>query len=187
MAFNPVVIVLAAGKGARFRTSGGQVHKLEATLAGKPVLEHVIRAAEASGLTWHVVSHAKGEGMADSIAAGVSATTDADGWLILPADLPLIRPETLLNVAHSLESHSVVVPRFEKQQGHPVGFRKECFEALIGLSGDVGAASVVRQYRLADQVMNLNLDDIGIVTDIDTVDDLIRAEALLREKGGVGV
>src|SRR6478736_4445626 len=164
MAFAPVVIVLAAGKGARFRASGGQVHKLEAKLAGIPVLEHVIRAVDASGLKRHVVTHAPGEGMADSIATGVSAAAEADGWLILPGDLPLIRPETLLEVAHSLKAHPVIVPYFEKQQGHPVGFRTECFEALTALSGDVGAASVVREYRLSNQVQELMLEDIGIVS-----------------------
>ncbi|MGH8803408.1 MAG: NTP transferase domain-containing protein, partial [Polaromonas sp.] len=50
----PVVIVLAAGRGERFAASGGQVHKLDALLAGKRVLDHVLDAVRASGLPCHV-------------------------------------------------------------------------------------------------------------------------------------
>jgi molybdenum cofactor cytidylyltransferase len=38
---------------------------------------------------------------------------------------------------------------------------------------------VVRAQDAAKSVATLALDDIGVVTDIDTVDDLARAEALL--------
>ena len=96
----PVVIVLAAGRGERFRASGGALHKLDAPLAGKPVLEHVLDAVRASGLPMHVVRPDPSRpGMGDSIAAGVRATADAPGWLVLPGDLPLVRPETLRAVA----------------------------------------------------------------------------------------
>eukprot|EP01034_Spumella_vulgaris_P012556 gene12556-15982_t len=70
----PVVLVLAAGRGERFAASGGTTHKLQALLAGKPVLQHVLDAVQASGLAHHVV-HADPSrpGMGDSIAAGVRA------------------------------------------------------------------------------------------------------------------
>jgi molybdenum cofactor cytidylyltransferase len=186
MKIKPVVLVLASGKGERFRASGGTQDKLAASLAGVPVLQRVLSAVEASGLMWHIVKDIDG-GMGDSIAAGVSATADADGWLILPGDLPLIRPHSIQSVAHALESHAascaVVVPHWHERHGHPVGFRRECFTALMALSGDAGAASVVKQHRLAGDVLDLPLDDVGIVTDIDTVDDLAHAEALLRDSG----
>ena len=88
---DPVVLVLAAGRGERFSASGGTVHKLQALLAGKRVIDHVLDAVKASGLPYHVVdADASRPGMGDSIAAGVRATAGASGWLILPADLPLI-------------------------------------------------------------------------------------------------
>ena len=96
---SPVVIVLAAGRGERFAASGASVHKLQALLAGKPVLDHVLDAVRASGLPYHVVTADPARpGMGDSIAAGVRATPDAACWLILPADLPLIRSETLRQI-----------------------------------------------------------------------------------------
>jgi molybdenum cofactor cytidylyltransferase len=180
MVSKPVVVVLAAGDGARFRASGGHTHKLAATLAGITVLEHVIQAVKASGLDLHVVSSKHGSGgMADSIAAGVAATPQAAGWLILPGDLPLIQPKSLRRVADGLLLKKIVVPHYRQQPGHPVGFRNECFAALSRLSGDSGAKTIVEEYRKIDAVFDLVLDDAGLVTDIDTLDDLARAEDLL--------
>jgi molybdenum cofactor cytidylyltransferase len=182
MSSKPVVIVLAAGKGERFLASGGKTHKLTALLAGKPVLDYVIRAVEASGLDMHIVEHSPGNGgMADSIAAGVSATPHAAAWLILPGDLPMVQPKSLQLVANALVLQKVVVPHYGQQQGHPVGFRHECFDALCHLSGDAGAKSVVQKYRLSHEVFDLVLDDSGLVTDIDTVNDLRRAEKLFMQ------
>ena len=179
---DPVVIVLAAGQGTRFRASGGQAHKLDAALAGLPVLQHVIRAVMASGLPWHVVRHASGAGMGDSIAAGVNATVDAPGWLILPGDLPLVTPHSLRCVAQALATYTVVVPHWQQHRGHPVGFRAACRDALMQLSGEMGAASVVRHYRTSNEVLDLALHDRGIITDIDTVADLAGAESLLASR-----
>jgi molybdenum cofactor cytidylyltransferase len=170
----PVVLVLASGKGERFVASGGSGSKLRALLAGKPVLEHTLAAVRASGLPFHV-EDAGHPGMGDSIAAGVRATMDAGGWLVLPGDLPLIAPESLRAVAAALAGASVVLPMHGGTRGHPVGFAAAHRDALAALSGAEGAAAIVR----AAQPLKLELDDAGIVTDIDTVEDLARAERML--------
>ena len=170
----PTVLVLASGRGERFAASGGTVHKLQALLGGKTVLEHTLDAVRASGLPWHL-EDAGHPGMGDSIAAAVRATRDAAGWLILPADLPLIQAATLLQVAAALQTHDVVVPVYQGSRGHPVGFGAACGPALLALQGNQGAAPVVR----AHAAIELIVDDIGCVTDIDTLDDLARAQALV--------
>lgn len=171
----PTVLVLASGRGERFIASGGAGSKLQALLAGKPVLERTLDAVRASGLPWHLedAGHA---GMGDSIAAAVAATRGAWGWLVLPGDLPLIRPDTLLKVAAALQDHVVVLPVYGGQRGHPVGFGVECRDALMGLSGAEGAARIVRAYQGMHVAYDLQLDDPGVVTDIDTVQDLREAE-----------
>lgn len=171
---SPVVLVLASGRGERFVASGGQGSKLQALLAGKPVLEHTLAAVRASGLPFHV-EDAGHPGMGDSIAAGVQATADAPGWLVLPGDLPLIAPASLRAVAAALANASLVLPMHQGTRGHPVGFAARHGAALQALRGAEGAAAIVR----AAQPMRLELDDPGIVTDIDTLDDLARAEWLL--------
>ncbi|UQY35810.1 nucleotidyltransferase family protein [Pseudomonas fulva] len=178
----PVVIVLAAGRGRRFLASGGAGSKLQADLHGKPVLDHVLAAVERSGLAHHVVHRAAGDGMADSIAAGVRATATASGWLILPGDLPLISAASLSRVAQALLLQPVVVPTFEGGRGHPVGFAGECYAALAALSGEAGGAAVVERYRREGRAMLLPLDDPGILTDVDTLAGLQRAHALLAAR-----
>jgi molybdenum cofactor cytidylyltransferase len=170
----PVVIVLASGRGERFLASGGSTHKLHTLLGNKTVLQHTLDAVRASGLRWHL-EDAGHPGMGDSIAAAVRATADAPGWLILPADLPLIRPDTLRQVALADPAHEVIVPLFEGQRGHPVRFMKNCGPQLMKLEGNQGAAQLV----LASAAIKMIVNDIGCVTDIDTVSDLQRAEILL--------
>lgn len=179
---SPVVIVLAAGRGERFAASGGQVHKLQALLGGRPLIDHVLAAVRASGLPFHVV-HADPSrpGMGDSIAAGVRATPDAAGWLILPADLPLVKAATLLAIA-APSSMAVTVPVHDGQRGHPVRFGAVCGPALLQLEGSKGAASVLQAQMAAGSVSLMDVDDAGVVTDIDTLEDLKRAEALLVKR-----
>ena len=172
----PTVLVLASGRGERFAASGGRVHKLQALLGDKTVLEHTLAAVRASGLPWHLedVGH---PGMGDSIAAAVRATANADGWMVLPGDLPLIQAATLWQVAQALQQHAVVVPVFQTQsgpRGHPVGFARSCREALLALKGNQGAAPVLRAFVATELIVN----DLGTVTDIDTLQDLERASAL---------
>ena len=174
----PVVLVLASGRGERFLASGGSGNKLHAMLGDKTVLEHTLSAARASGLPVHV-EDAGHEGMGDSIAAAIRATPDAGGWLILPGDLPLIRADTLRAVADALADSPIVLPHYRGQRGHPVGFASLCRNALMLLQGAQGAAQVVRAYLQSGRVANLELGDPGIVTDIDTVHDLANAARLL--------
>ena len=176
----PTIIVLAAGRGERFIASGGNTHKLAALLAGKPVLQHVLDAIRASGLPHHVVqADVSRPGMGDSIADGVRATPDAAGWLVLPGDLPLVRGESLRAVADALGQHAVVMPAYQGVRGHPVGFSAACRDQLLAFKGNQGAAPVVLAQAAMNSVAVLALDDVGVVTDIDTLDDLARAEKLL--------
>ncbi|RQO83263.1 NTP transferase domain-containing protein [Acidovorax sp. FJL06] len=180
----PVVLVLASGRGVRFAASGGTVHKLRAPLAGRAVLEHTLAAVRASGLPWHLEDLGR-PGMGDSIAAAVHATAGAPGWLVLPGDLPLVRPETLRALADALTASgcAVVVPEHQGERGHPVGFGAECLQALQALTGEHGAASVVRQYaQQGRRVLRVRVEDEGTVTDVDTVQDLERAERILAAR-----
>lgn len=177
----PVVIVLAAGLGERFRAAGGLQHKLDAPLGPQTVKQHVMAAVQACGLPWHVVepehtAHLHETGMGSSIAIGVAATANAHGWLILPADLPLIQADTLRCVAQALQTHAVVVPLVKGQRGHPVGLGAVCRDDLLALSGDQGAKSVTQRHP----VHALELSDVGCILDVDTPETLAEAERIWR-------
>ena len=181
------VVVLAAGRGRRF---GGPGHKLQQPFARASVLGTTLAAVRASCLPMVVVTVAElqdevmqhasvrdtllipdseaRQGMARSIAAGVSSRAQASGWLILPADMPLIQPETLNRVAEALPGHACVVPYHGGRRGHPVAFSAELYSELMALSGDEGARRLLLRYPARE----IDVDDAGILMDIDTQQDL---------------
>ena len=187
----PAVIVLAAGKGSRFL---GTDHKLAQSLGTLSVLGTTLRQAIASTLPVVVVTTealadvarrsiaardvvlvpevgTTGQtalGMGYSIAVGVGARPDAGGWLILPGDMPRVQPETLQRVARELAAHAVVFAQYKGRRGHPVGFSGELYSELIALTGDEGARRVIARYP----AFALNVDDPGVLVDVDTVADL---------------
>ena len=171
--FLPTVLILAAGRSERFRAASGGVDKLEADLGGRRVRDWVLDSVHRSGLPWHVVershtAHLNLPGMGDSIACGVAATAQAQGWLVLPADLPLVQASTILQVAQRLTTHAVVVPTWQGERGHPVGFAAVCRDDLLVLSGDSGARAVVQRFG----AHLLPVDDAGCVFDVDTPEAL---------------
>lgn len=178
----PTVIVLASGRGERFRAAGGEGSKLQAMLGGQTVLARTLAAVQASGLPWHL-EDAGHPGMGDSIAAAVQATPDAAGWLILPGDLPLVQPATLLVIASAVcGGMQAARPSYRGELGHPVAFGPSCFSQLESLEGNQGAALVLLALSAINLVATVEVDDVGTVTDIDTPDALRHAEALLLQR-----
>ena len=193
MASRPAVIVLAAGKGSRFL---GPEHKLAQGLGASTVLGATLRNAIASHLQVIVVTTAAladmarrvvaardvivlpevgavGQvalGMGHSISVGVGARPQASGWLMLPADMPLVLPTTLQAVARQLAQHPVAYAQFKGRRGHPVGFSAELYSELVALDGDEGARRLVARYP----AFGVELDDPGVLVDVDTLADLER-------------
>jgi molybdenum cofactor cytidylyltransferase len=120
-----------------------------------------------------VVCKNAGEGMGTSLAAGVRATSDADGWIVALADMPFIRPDTIRAVAKALQDGAAIVaPSFRGERGHPVGFARRFYEELASLHGDDGARQLLKQHP--DAVTLYEVEDPGVVRDIDQPSDLER-------------
>jgi molybdenum cofactor cytidylyltransferase len=115
------------------------------------------------------------EGMGRSIACGVRATPDADGWIIALGDMPLLDPATVRSVRARLDAGaSIAVPTCGGRRGHPVGFSAKHGPSLQRLAGDEGARRILFEHR--DEVVEVPVDDAGIHADVDTRED---AERLL--------
>lgn len=199
MKARPAVIVLAAGRGSRFRGPG---HKLAQALAHTDVLGTTLRHAVASHLpvvvvttadlaelaARHVASRdivvlpsvdsAAGVplGMGYSIAAGVAARAHAPGWLVLPGDMPLVQTSTLIAVAAQLADHPVAYAQHRGRRGHPVGFAAELYSELVVLAGDDGAGRLLARYPSHA----VEVDDPGVMIDVDTEADLQQVRRLLE-------
>ncbi|MEO6566691.1 MAG: nucleotidyltransferase family protein [Casimicrobiaceae bacterium] len=114
------------------------------------------------------------DGMGASLACGVGATADADGWIVALADMPWIAPATIIRVAESLAGGAeIAAPSLHGERGHPVGFAKSYGPLLAALTGDEGARAVVTTRQWAVQLVHV--EDTGVLRDIDTPADL-RAE-----------
>jgi molybdenum cofactor cytidylyltransferase len=197
MQSRPTVVVLAAGKGSRFK---GGAHKLEQALGDLSVLGRTLHNAVQSHLPVVVVTTptlaaqaarvvAAGDvvvvppeqaalGMGHSIAAGIAARADSPGWLLLPGDMPMVRPATMLAVAAALEHHAVAYAQYRGRRGHPVGFAAELYSELMLLSGDEGARRIVARYP----AIGVDVDDPGTLLDLDTEADLAAIRALQAEQ-----
>lgn len=135
--------------------------------------EAVIRALEA--LPVRFATNARyAEGMGTSIAAGVAvADPGAEGYLICLGDLPGLNTaivETVVDAFVRNGSASIVAPLHAGRRGHPVLFPASYRRALLELSGDRGARDVVREGSL----LEVPVDDPGVVADVDTLDDYRR-------------
>jgi molybdenum cofactor cytidylyltransferase len=174
----PIVIILASGRGERFVASGGPGSKLAASIGGKTVLQWTLDAVKTTGLPWHL-EDAGHPGMGDSIAAAVRATKDASGWLILPADLPMIAPKTILDVAEAIANGAqAAYPVHVSERGHPVGFAASAGLELQNLKGNQGAAGILSAQIATEIIVN----DVGCVMDVDTLDQLQKLEKLLQTR-----
>lgn len=192
MRLRPTIIVTAAGSGSRF---GGTVHKLDQAFGDSTVLATTVRQAVQTQLPVVVVTTAgrvallsgvlaqrdivvvsaeeAARGMGSTIATGVVERSGAPGWLVLPGDMPMVQPATMLAVCGALEQHPVAYAQYRGRRGHPVVFAAELYSELIQLSGDAGARRVMLRYPAHGQ----EVDDAGALMDIDTPADL---EALRR-------
>lgn len=111
------------------------------------------------------------DGMGHSLAAGVSASADAAGWVVALADMPFLRADTLRRVAGAVSSGAALAAPFHKgRRGHPVGFSARWRDALLDLVGDEGARAILSAHK-AD-LCAIETDDAGCLRDVDTRADL---------------
>jgi molybdenum cofactor cytidylyltransferase len=111
------------------------------------------------------------QGMGHSLAAGVAAANTADAWLIALADMPYIKVSTITGLmAQLLDGAVLVAPFHAGRRGHPVGFAAGLGAELLAANGDTGAGA--RLVRHAASLTRLDVDDPGILIDVDTPGDL---------------
>ena len=182
-------ILLCGGSARRFGSE-----KLLAPLRGTPLAAHSARnlvAGAGNGLAVipmgsaalrHVLEEAGCEiletsdtlrGMGASLAAAVAASSGAVGWVVALGDMPFIQVATIASIRAALEGGALVaVPRVASggARGHPVGFASALRAELVALDGDHGARSVMERHR--DRLATLEVDDPGILADIDVPADL---------------
>lgn len=131
-----------------------------------PVLEH-------KGVKW-VFNERFSEGMYSSVVEGVSSIPlHVKGFFLLPADMPLIRKETIDSLVEGYR-HSkkgIIYPSLSKRRGHPPLISSSLFPEIINYDGTGGLKALLRKYE--EQAYYVDVDDEGILLDIDTYEDYL--------------
>lgn len=184
-------LVLAAGRSSRFGDD-----KLLQIFADAPIVTHAIRAACAAPVARIVIVKRPGaaldqacrdaavndarislldvesEALSASLRAGLAALSDSAGAFIFLGDMPLVPHHAPALLAEKLDAHFAALPMFEGRPGHPVLLSARAVGLAQSLDGDQGAGVLLRQY--ADDVARLEMDDDGVVFDVDTLADYQR-------------
>jgi CTP:molybdopterin cytidylyltransferase MocA len=119
-----------------------------------------------------VHNHEYQQGMGTSLRAGVAALeAETNGALVVLADQPFVRPETLnkLIVCHEQSRSQIVIPMYRGFRGNPVLLDRSVFPELQALSGDVGCRAIFGSHT--ENIRKLEVDDVGILLDIDSQEE----------------
>ncbi len=160
-------------------------------LGDRSVIEHCVSTIIASGVTDIIVvlgpdagdivkaihclpvrtvrNTQPGSEMIQSARTGLMAADPAaTGWLILPADHPLVRPETLkaLIGLHTEQPESILIPSFQRRRGHPTLFPRTVIR-------DIQAKGTLREVISGHEkdIVYLPVDDEGVLLDMDAPGD----------------
>jgi molybdenum cofactor cytidylyltransferase len=192
-------IVLAAGLSSRMGSN-----KLLEPVDGKPLVRHAVEAALGSAASPVLVVTGNNSGAVREAVApltpqfvdnpdfskGLSTSLkhglrflpdDCDGALILLADMPGVTAavlDKLIAAFDPAEDRAICVATRHGRRGNPVLWSRRFFPEMLAIEGDVGARHLIAQN--ADLVCEVEADDDGPLTDIDTP-EMLRAYMATRE------
>lgn len=186
-----IAIVTAAGSAERF---GGR--KLLADIDGEPLLDRTIRSLLDGGASEVIVvvgtdsraalerdvnamndarvrpveNRDPSRGMFSSIQEGVR-TASGDVLLVLPGDMPFVKPATVQHVIQEWRRKGgIVSPRQNGKRGHPVALPLALRDEILATSATSNLHEVIKKH-LAERT-DLEVDDPGINRDVDRPEDL---------------
>ncbi|WP_420863558.1 nucleotidyltransferase family protein [Algirhabdus cladophorae] len=160
--------ILLPAAGASSRMQGAD--KLLQDVDGQPCLRHMARRAlQASDhviVTLPALDHPRAsalqglhvtavpvpdwaDGMSASLKAGVTHAKDAKALMIVPADMPDITGQDIATLAAVFRASGLAVLQgasADGQAGHPVIFHRKTYGDFHLLSGDKGAAAVIKRH-----------------------------------------
>jgi len=130
-----------------------------------------------------VVNQAYRQGMASSLRQGLSALDPQTGAaLIILGDQPFVRPQTLHQImaGYHRSGAQIVIPSHQGKRGNPVLLSRSVFPEVMALEGDTGCRAIFPNHL--DAILKLEVEDPGILLDIDNQDDYDRLMLSTREQ-----
>jgi molybdenum cofactor cytidylyltransferase len=191
-----VAIVPAAGEARRMGRP-----KLLLPWQGSTLLDHLVRSLRQGGAdrlvlvtrvddaalaNWAAVAGVDltvnpepARGMLSSVWCGLEAlgaaavAQVAEALLVCPADHPTVRAETVAALLARLRAGALlVVPTHGGRRGHPLAIAPALVTEILDLDLTVGLRQLLE--RRAESLVELPVDDPGVVLDVDTTEDYER-------------
>jgi len=143
---------------------GHRAGEIQGQLAGRP--------CGMDGVEW-VLNRDYKRGQTSSLQAGLTALAAGDvkatieALLLCLVDHPAVSTETVRAVIRAFRQSGapVVLPTYQNRCGHPVLISRLRFAELANLDPEAGANTVIRKYRDATQLVEVN--DAGMLVDVD--------------------
>lgn len=188
-------IVPAAGKSARMGRP-----KLRLPLGQSTVIERVVCAlrdadvdeivvvigphvrdlaplVEQAGGTAHVLDEETPD-MRATVLEGLNwleqkhELTAEDGWLLIPADHPVLDSHVVQELIHARKRHpdqSIFIPCHEQKRGHPALLLWKHVQGIRTMRDDQGINTYLREHR--DETLEIAVTSNSVLIDLDTPED----------------
>lgn len=189
-------VILAAGLSSRM----GRLKPL-LPFAGDTVIGHVVGSLRQAGIKdiYVVVGHAADllipvvealgatvvfnpmyeQGMTTSARAGIAALAPSSvaSAMVLPVDIPLVRPSTFIRLANTAREvdAAVFAPTFRGQRGHPPLIGRRAFPTITTGANDASLRDHLAVWQ--GETVEVPVIDSGIHPDMDRPDDYRRLAA----------
>jgi molybdenum cofactor cytidylyltransferase len=196
-------LVLAAGQSRRMGYNNKLLAEIDGTAMVRRTAQNVLasKASPVVAVTGHQRTETKAvlagldlafahnagyaDGLSTSMKAGLaSLDTDLDGLLICLGDMPRVLPQTINKLIAAFdpqEGRAICVPTWHGKRGNPVLWGRRFFEEMMDISGDVGARHLMGKY--SDLLVEVEMNDDGIMIDVDTPDALAEINVAFIGKG----
>jgi len=119
------------------------------------------------------VNPAPERGMLTSLQCGLGALPDSARFVFFtPVDLPAVAPQTVSALREAAGKAPAIIPRYSGRRGHPVLILRELVTEFLELRPPATGRDVIERH--AAEIRYVDVDDPGIVTDIDEPADYAR-------------
>jgi len=187
------VVILAAGYSSR-----AEGFKMQFQINDKAVIQHVIEAflpicvniIVVGGFQYEkllpliepygdkvklVINKDFENGMFSSVQTGAKYVL-SEQFFITPGDYPLITTKICCSILSSGKLY--VVPSFHMKGGHPILMNSSCIGKLLSEKVEGNLKLFLKQLP----VTYININDDGIMYDLDTRDDYMKLQCIMKEK-----
>lgn len=130
-----------------------------------------------------VMNPGYGQGMASSLRVGLShVDAGSDAALIVLGDQPFIQPQTVHQImdGYHRTRAPIIIPSYQGNRGNPVLLDRSVFSEVMALEGDIGCRAIFINHLNA--IIKVEVEDPGVLLDIDSEDDYERSKQLSARK-----